>query len=1034
MMANAAAPLSAFISYSHRDEEFKDELVVHLANLKRQGKIQAWQDRDIEAGTEWDTEIKQQLESADLILLLITPRFLASDYCYDLEMQRAVQRHNEGTARVIPIIVKPCDWQGTPFSKLQVVPKDAKPITTWNDQDDAFLNVVQSIRKAVESLQSGKDNSLARSSHIAPKTAQNHNLTEKQLAFLKWMIREVRAGTLDEEEIWFTWTFSGTSIVNYEGRVPETKPATLEALQSDRCITCERRTNSEYRFSLTRRAYDIADSIPDIEQESDTSKKAIGATTSSVSVVAPTRGYQFSTYNPTTFTGRDIETFKLINLLKGNCRILTIVGMTGIGKTALAERVVANVMDYPHPISLAPWERDYNPVPLLPGEQGLGDEGNALPYYRFSLDDRSLTPDFASSGAALLRELGEEPTLADQQDPANLVGHILERLRRQPCRVQIDSLERLLRGNEQEGWSEFCDLLWLDLLQKFLAGTDCPSQLLLTSQDIPGDLDAIASRYPQFWHCEPLQGLNADEQCTLFQNLGLTPSDADWELLERIGAFYNGHPLVLQVIAEEIRQRPFQGNIRQYWHHYEAEFTTTAPATATKLDRSRLFRRRVRQRVEQTIQRLPESARQMLCACAVFRRPVPIKFWYAMLPCDMDVDAAFNTLQDRHLVEYTHPITPLPHHSPTPLPLLIRQHNLIRSVAYALLKAHPPTWKAAERQAACLWLTTYETPADISNLETARGYLDAFEHYFIIEDWTAAANLLKIQDFPVKDCTLFDWLYLAGYYQEQVIIYEHISPKITNWPNDFRRACLADAYNKLGRFEKAIVHCQSLLNTTDDIEDLINSFRVLTESNYLLGDYRKVWESSIRFLEFIANKEIDCFSSLQYLHSFVSIVFKAMKIKDDFLDEFSKFGELVKKSIQQSNGETSCSSNEVFLDDICSSFILEFDLTTKALGTQNFRPLKMSRHLIEAIFQASKDNDKAKENFLIALECARESNSLIDEIDILKELIELHWKLGETEVAKQYCQQTLTLATDLGIPLKAKCEMLLQSLGGDDVP
>ena len=134
----------------------KDELVVHLATLKRQGKISAWQDRDIEAGTEWDAEIQQALDSADIILLLITPQFLASDYCFDLEMQRAVHRHDEGTARVIPIIVKPCDWQGTPFSKLQVVPKDAKPITKWDDQDEAFLNVVQGIRKAVESLHAKK--------------------------------------------------------------------------------------------------------------------------------------------------------------------------------------------------------------------------------------------------------------------------------------------------------------------------------------------------------------------------------------------------------------------------------------------------------------------------------------------------------------------------------------------------------------------------------------------------------------------------------------------------------------------------------------------------------------------------------------------------------------------------------------------------------------------------------------------------------------------------------------------------------------
>jgi len=151
--APANEPLSVFLSYAHTDEDWKDELVVHLANLKRQGKIRAWQDRDIEAGTEWDAAIKQQLETAEIILLLITPRFLASDYCFDLEMQRAVERHNQGTARVIPIMVKPCDWQGTPFSKLQVLPKDAKPITKWDDRDEAFVDVVKGIRRAVESLQ-----------------------------------------------------------------------------------------------------------------------------------------------------------------------------------------------------------------------------------------------------------------------------------------------------------------------------------------------------------------------------------------------------------------------------------------------------------------------------------------------------------------------------------------------------------------------------------------------------------------------------------------------------------------------------------------------------------------------------------------------------------------------------------------------------------------------------------------------------------------------------------------------------------------
>lgn len=153
---SASEPIEVFISYSHKDEELKDELYIHLANLIRQGKIKPWQDRAIEAGVEWDAEIKARLEAAELILLLVTPRFIASEYCFDKEMQRAMERHAAKTARVIPIIMKPCDWQDTLFSKLQVLPRDAKPVTSWTDQDEALLNVVQGIRRAVETLQANK--------------------------------------------------------------------------------------------------------------------------------------------------------------------------------------------------------------------------------------------------------------------------------------------------------------------------------------------------------------------------------------------------------------------------------------------------------------------------------------------------------------------------------------------------------------------------------------------------------------------------------------------------------------------------------------------------------------------------------------------------------------------------------------------------------------------------------------------------------------------------------------------------------------
>ncbi len=145
-------PIEVFISYSHKDEDLKEELYVHLANLKHQKKIQPWQDRAIEAGNEWDAEIKERLESAGIILLLVTPRFIASEYCFGEEMKRAMERHEEGSAKVIPILMKPCDWKGTPFSKLQALPKDAQPVSTWRDQDEALLDAVNGIRRTVETL------------------------------------------------------------------------------------------------------------------------------------------------------------------------------------------------------------------------------------------------------------------------------------------------------------------------------------------------------------------------------------------------------------------------------------------------------------------------------------------------------------------------------------------------------------------------------------------------------------------------------------------------------------------------------------------------------------------------------------------------------------------------------------------------------------------------------------------------------------------------------------------------------------------
>ena len=141
-----------FFSYSHRDEALRNELEIHLSMLKRQGILEAWHDRRIVAGEEFDKAIRKKLEEADIILLLISPDFLASDYCYDIEMKRALERHAKKEACVIPVILRPCDWRNALFGNLLAMPMDGKPVSKFPDKDDAFLEVVNAIRQAVTNL------------------------------------------------------------------------------------------------------------------------------------------------------------------------------------------------------------------------------------------------------------------------------------------------------------------------------------------------------------------------------------------------------------------------------------------------------------------------------------------------------------------------------------------------------------------------------------------------------------------------------------------------------------------------------------------------------------------------------------------------------------------------------------------------------------------------------------------------------------------------------------------------------------------
>jgi Flp pilus assembly protein TadD len=144
--------IKLFYCYGRKDKNLRDELEKHLAGLKRRYHLTNWHDREILPGEEWEQAIDVHLNSAHLILLLISPDFMASDYCYSKEMHRALERHREGTCRVVPILLRPSDWKEAPFSSLQLLPTDARPITRWPNRDEAFQNVVTEISRTIKDL------------------------------------------------------------------------------------------------------------------------------------------------------------------------------------------------------------------------------------------------------------------------------------------------------------------------------------------------------------------------------------------------------------------------------------------------------------------------------------------------------------------------------------------------------------------------------------------------------------------------------------------------------------------------------------------------------------------------------------------------------------------------------------------------------------------------------------------------------------------------------------------------------------------
>jgi hypothetical protein len=149
-------PIEIFFSYAHEDEALMDDVRRQLIVFERNGRILKWYDRQIPPGSAWRQQIDGRLNRAQIVLLFLSPHFIQSLYCYEIEGQTALRRQESGEACVIPIILRPCAWEETPFGKLQALPRDARPISLWPDRDVGCLDVARGVMTVVDQIIRGR--------------------------------------------------------------------------------------------------------------------------------------------------------------------------------------------------------------------------------------------------------------------------------------------------------------------------------------------------------------------------------------------------------------------------------------------------------------------------------------------------------------------------------------------------------------------------------------------------------------------------------------------------------------------------------------------------------------------------------------------------------------------------------------------------------------------------------------------------------------------------------------------------------------
>lgn len=183
-----------FISYCHTDDKYLNQLHKHLALLKRDGTIDIWTDSLIKAGDKIGSTISNVLEKSSIFIALLSPDYLNSDYCYEIEFKKAIELHEAGKMRILPIILEPCDWLNSPFKEFMALPKDGKPIAEWLNQNNAFLDITTKIREVLgfDNIGINKNISQKRSLKIKKNfdTIDKSNYADKAFDHIKNYFKE----------------------------------------------------------------------------------------------------------------------------------------------------------------------------------------------------------------------------------------------------------------------------------------------------------------------------------------------------------------------------------------------------------------------------------------------------------------------------------------------------------------------------------------------------------------------------------------------------------------------------------------------------------------------------------------------------------------------------------------------------------------------------------------------------------------------------------------------------------------------------